>query len=117
MSVLREIDAALRFLKEQCGAKRIGAVGFCWGGVATHYLALKYPEIKAAVSVYGVSVSFCKSDVIMLSSHDDSVRRAGIVRERDDRYELQSPTLFIFGEKDEVIPLDQVRGPSTFIAL
>lgn len=54
MSVFREIDAALRFLKEQCGAKRIGAVGFCWGGVATHYLALKYPEIKAGVSVYGV---------------------------------------------------------------
>lgn len=57
LSIFREIDAALRFLKEQCGAKRIGAVGFCWGGVATHHLALKYPEIKAAVSVYGVSVS------------------------------------------------------------
>lgn len=33
---------------------------------------------------------------------------AGIIREREDRYELKSPTLFIFGEKDEVIPLDQV---------
>lgn len=107
----------LRFLKEQCGAKRIGAVGFCWGGVATHYLALKYPEIKAGVSVYGVSVSFCKSDVIKLSIFDNSVRPAGIVREREDRYELKSPTLFIFGEKDEVIPLDQVSGPPTFIAL
>lgn len=34
---------------------------------------------------------------------------AGIVKEREDRYELKSPTLFIFGEKDPVIPLDQVR--------
>lgn len=62
MSVSREVDAVLKFLKEQCGAKCIGAVGFCWGGVATHYLALKYPEIKAGVSVYGmlvcVSVNF-----------------------------------------------------------
>ncbi|TKS87832.1 Carboxymethylenebutenolidase -like protein [Collichthys lucidus] len=79
-----EVDAVLRYLKEQCGAKHIGAVGFCWGGVATHYLALQYPEIKAGVSVYG------------------------IVREREDRYDLKTPTLFIFGEKDDVIPLDLV---------
>lgn len=49
----REVDVVLKFLKEQCGAKRIGTVGFCWGGVATHYLSLQYPELKAGVSVYG----------------------------------------------------------------
>lgn len=53
--ILREVDVVLKYLKEQCGAKRIGTVGFCWGGVATHYLALLYPEIKAGVSVYGTS--------------------------------------------------------------
>lgn len=53
--LLREVDVVLKYLKEQCGAKRIGTVGFCWGGVATHYLALLYPEIKAGVSVYGTS--------------------------------------------------------------
>lgn len=51
--LFREVDAVLKFLKEQCGAKRIGTVGFCWGGVATHYIALQYPEVKAGVSVYG----------------------------------------------------------------
>ncbi|XP_024135909.1 carboxymethylenebutenolidase homolog [Oryzias melastigma] len=81
-----EVDAVLKFLKEQCGAKRIGTVGFCWGGVATHYIALQYPEVKAGVSVYG------------------------IVREREDRYALKSPTLFIFAEVDQVIPLDQVNS-------
>lgn len=50
------MDAVLRFLKEQCGAKHIGAVGFCWGGVAVHYLALQYPEVKAGVSVYGMAL-------------------------------------------------------------
>lgn len=49
----REVDVVLRYLKEQCGAKHIGVVGFCWGGVATHYIALQYQEIKAGVSVYG----------------------------------------------------------------
>ncbi|KAF7691772.1 carboxymethylenebutenolidase-like [Silurus meridionalis] len=83
-NVNKEVDVVLKYLKEEIGAKSIGVVGFCWGGVATHYISLQYPEIKAGVSVYG------------------------IVREREDRYELQSPTLFIFAEKDTVIPLDQV---------
>lgn len=52
-SLSREVDAVLRFLKDQFGAKHIGAVGFCWGGIAVHYLALQYPEFKAGVSVYG----------------------------------------------------------------
>lgn len=84
-NINKEVDAVLRFLKQQCGAKHIGAVGFCWGGVATHYLALQYhQEIKAGVSVYG------------------------IVRDTEDRYDLKSPTLFIFAENDWVIPLEQV---------
>lgn len=49
----REVDVVLKYLKEQSGAKRIGVVGFCWGGVATHYIALQYTEVKAGVSVYG----------------------------------------------------------------
>ncbi|KAK2886411.1 carboxymethylenebutenolidase homolog [Channa argus] len=85
-NINKEVDAVLKYLKEQCGVKHTGSVGFCWGGVATHYLALQYPDIKAGVSVYG------------------------IVREQEDRYELKSPTLFIFGEKDAVIPLDQVNA-------
>ncbi|XP_076617230.1 carboxymethylenebutenolidase homolog [Chaetodon auriga] len=85
----REVDAVLRYLKEQCGAKHVGTVGFCWGGAATHYIALQYPEVKAGVSIYG------------------------IVSEREDKYKLNSPTLFIFAEKDVVIPLDQVSALET----
>ncbi|XP_074549216.1 carboxymethylenebutenolidase homolog [Halichoeres trimaculatus] len=81
----KEVDAVLRFLKQQCGAKNIGAVGFCWGGIVTHYLALNYPEIKAGVSMYG------------------------IIRDREDRYGLKFPVLFIFGDNDSYIPLDQVH--------
>lgn len=85
-NINKEVDAVLRFLKGQCGVKNVGAVGFCWGGVATHYMALQYQEIKAGVSIYG------------------------IIREREDRYDLKNPTLFIFGEKDDIIPLDQVTA-------
>ncbi|XP_020781393.1 carboxymethylenebutenolidase homolog [Boleophthalmus pectinirostris] len=84
-NIKREVDATIEFLKNKCGAKHIGVVGFCWGGIATHYISLQYPEIEAAVSVYGV------------------------IRMMDDSCDLKSPTLFIFGEKDDYIPLDQVK--------
>lgn len=46
----------LRFLKQKCGVKHIGVAGFCWEGVATHYIALQYPNVKAVVSFCGISV-------------------------------------------------------------
>lgn len=49
----REVDAVLKYLREQCGARKIGSVGFCWGGIGVHHLALEYPDIQAGVSVYG----------------------------------------------------------------
>lgn len=82
--VKREADAALKYLKEHCNAKRIAVVGFCWGGIVTHHMMLQYPELKAGVSVYG------------------------IIREDEGRHDLKNPTLFIFGENDTIIPLDQV---------
>lgn len=50
----REVDVILTYLKEQCNTKKIGVVGFCWGGAAVHHLMLKYYEFKAGVSVYGM---------------------------------------------------------------
>ncbi|CAL9697924.1 unnamed protein product [Knipowitschia caucasica] len=84
-NIKKEVDATIKFLKHQCGVKYIGVVGFCWGGIATHYISLQYPEIKAGVSIYG------------------------IIRMMEDKFDLKSPTLFIFGEKDTHIPLDQVQ--------
>ena len=34
--VNREVDAVLRYLRQQCHAQKIGIVGFCWGGVVVH---------------------------------------------------------------------------------
>uniref|UniRef100_A0A3B4B4H1 Carboxymethylenebutenolidase homolog n=1 Tax=Periophthalmus magnuspinnatus TaxID=409849 RepID=A0A3B4B4H1_9GOBI len=86
----REMDATIKYLKNKCGVKHIGIVGFCWGDIATHYAAQYFPEIKAAVSVYG----------------NDTM---------DDKFDLKSPTLFIFGDKDEFIPLEQVDNRMYFL--
>uniref|UniRef100_A0ABK0L0W7 Carboxymethylenebutenolidase homolog n=1 Tax=Rattus norvegicus TaxID=10116 RepID=A0ABK0L0W7_RAT len=80
----REVDAVLRYLKQQCHAQKIGIVGFCWGGIVVHHVMTTYPEVRAGVSVYG------------------------IIRDSEDVYNLKNPTLFIFAENDAVIPLEQV---------
>lgn len=80
----REVDAVLRYLKQQCHAQKIGIVGFCWGGIVVHQVMMTYPEVRAGVSVYG------------------------IIRDSKDVYNLKNPTLFIFAENDAVIPLEQV---------
>ncbi|XP_048224068.1 carboxymethylenebutenolidase homolog [Perognathus longimembris pacificus] len=82
----REFDAALKYLKEQCHAQKVGVVGFCWGGVAVHHIMATYPDVRAGVSLYG------------------------IVKDSEDVYSLKNPTLFIFAEKDAVIPLEQVSS-------
>ncbi|XP_053107106.1 carboxymethylenebutenolidase homolog isoform X2 [Hemicordylus capensis] len=79
-----ETDVALKYLKQQCNVKKIGVIGFCWGGAAVHHLMLRYAELKAGVSIYGV------------------------IKFSEDNYSLLNPTFFIFGEKDDIIPLDQV---------
>ncbi|XP_012373435.1 carboxymethylenebutenolidase homolog isoform X2 [Dasypus novemcinctus] len=79
-----EIDAVLKYLKQQCHAQKVGVVGFCWGGVAVHHVMTKYSEFRAGVSVYG------------------------IVKDFEDIYSLKNPTLFIFAENDAVISLEQV---------
>ncbi|XP_074062000.1 carboxymethylenebutenolidase homolog [Macrotis lagotis] len=80
----KEANVVLKYLKEKCHAQRIGIVGFCWGGTVVHDLMMKYSELKAGVSVYG------------------------IIRDSEDVYNLKNPTLFIFAENDAVIPLEQV---------
>ncbi|NXU56158.1 CMBL Carboxymethylenebutenolidase, partial [Turnix velox] len=82
----REVAVILKYLSEQCGAKRIGVVGFCWGGSAVQHLMLKNPLLKAGVSLYGV------------------------IRFFDDGASLLNPTFFIFAENDHVIPLEQVTA-------
>ncbi|XP_061445087.1 carboxymethylenebutenolidase homolog [Rhineura floridana] len=77
-------DTVMKFLKEKYNAKKIGVIGFSWGGMAVHHLMLTNPELKAGVSLYG------------------------IIRDSESRYDLLNPTFFIFGGKDHTISRDQV---------
>ena len=52
--MLEDFIAAFEFLKshEQCNGK-VGVVGFCFGGWISNMMAVKLPELKAAVPYYG----------------------------------------------------------------
>jgi carboxymethylenebutenolidase len=46
--------AAARFIqRHRDGNRRLGAVGFCWGGGTVNFLATELPELDAAVPFYG----------------------------------------------------------------
>ncbi|XP_053105421.1 carboxymethylenebutenolidase homolog [Hemicordylus capensis] len=84
MKVDKTANVVLTYLKKECNAKKIGIVGFSWGGMAVHHLMLTNPELNAGVSLYG------------------------IIRDSEDRYDLLNPTFFILGGKDHTISSDQV---------
>src|SRR6476620_436429 len=50
--VVEDIMGAYHVLKGQCNGK-IGAVGFCMGGLYTNVMATRFPELLAAVPYYG----------------------------------------------------------------
>ncbi|POI33687.1 hypothetical protein CIB84_002561, partial [Bambusicola thoracicus] len=116
---LREADVVLKYLKEQCDAKKIGIVGFSWGGMAVHHLMLKNPQLSAGVSLYG-SVQHMKTytglhQIFHSSCKNDDLTNVlflkciiGIIRDSEERYDLLNPTFFIFGEKDHTISYDQI---------
>ncbi|CAH1232303.1 CMBL [Branchiostoma lanceolatum] len=83
-------DAAVGYLRQECGVEQLGCVGFCWGGRAVHACVVDRTDFKCGVAFYG------------MRSIDDE--KLGL---------LNAPGLFVFGGKDSVIPLDQVETLKT----
>src|SRR5690606_30689165 len=80
---LKDIEAAAAAL---AGQKKIGVVGFCWGGPLTWLAACRSAAFSAASCWYG----------------------AGIAQLRDEK--AQCPVQMHFGEKDKSIPPADVEA-------
>ncbi|MBI4083258.1 MAG: dienelactone hydrolase family protein [Candidatus Lambdaproteobacteria bacterium] len=83
-----DVAAAIQLLRSRPEAKgrKIGVVGYCWGGLITYLTAVRH-QPDAAAPYYG----------------------GGIVNYLGEVNNLKNPTMFHFGEKDASIPLDQVE--------
>lgn len=83
---LRDVEAAAQWLRAR-GARRIAAIGYCWGGSVSFLAATRLALV--AVSYYGRLLSQFLHEV------------------------PQAPLLFHFGERDETIPPEAVDAIAT----
>jgi carboxymethylenebutenolidase len=84
----QDVISAYNYLKtqSQVDAKRIGSIGWCFGGAFSLQSAINISELKAAVVCYG-----------RLTTDPNSISK------------INAPILGIFGEDDKVIPPDVVK--------
>jgi carboxymethylenebutenolidase len=93
--VMAEVGAVIAHLKglKEVRADRIGITGFCMGGRVTFLAACQHAqEIRAAVAFYGGGIA--------AEAPNAPINLADRIR---------CPILCLFGEKDGMIPLDQVK--------
>ncbi len=81
---VRNASAAVAFLRGQPGSNRkVGAVGFCWGGGLVNALAVAEPNLNAGVAYYGAqpdpaSVPAIKAKLLLHYAGLDERINAGI---------------------------------------
>ncbi|MFN2160014.1 MAG: alpha/beta hydrolase [Anaerolineales bacterium] len=120
----RDVDAAVRFLKEQRGVERIAAVGHSAGAVAVMLSAARNPDINAVVAASPfVSIesvwqtnrpSWIPQGVNDLYLHLAELRK-GFSRMDVNLLEVISrisprPVLIVHGENDRRVTLEQARA-------
>lgn len=90
--IASDLDAAFRYLSTVQGvdALRVGAVGFCFGGTQVMKMGTRNGDLAAAVIFYG-------------SGPITDPAALGVMGKR-------GPVLGIYGERDQGIPLAEVRG-------
>lgn len=86
--VVRDVGATFEALgkRPECQGRKLGIVGYCWGGLIT-YLAAARLSPAAASSYYG----------------------GGIANKLEEMKNITCPTQFHFGELDQAISLDDVE--------
>ena len=93
--ILRDVDATLEYLRKEGWAdRRIGIVGFCFGGRVTFLVAARR-HLGAAVGFYGggiVTARFPQFPPLI-----------------DEAATLKTPWLGLFGDLDQSIPVDDVE--------
>ena len=87
--VMQDVQAAVDFaLKQLPAGKRVGVVGFCWGGLLTWRAASLIRGISAAVPYYG----------------------AGVTVGAELTRQPQCPVMVHFGDQDASIPIETVHA-------
>jgi carboxymethylenebutenolidase len=92
--VMDDVNATYNLLNSRSDVARgqVGIVGFCYGGRVAYLAVTRNPNIKAAASYYGGGIAADAADAPVNATS-----------------KIQSPIILFFGEKDQSIPMEQVR--------
>ena len=76
------LAAAAWLLEQDGGNGKLGAIGFCWGGGMTHWLATQLPHLGAAAPYYGSgapveSGASIKAEMLIVLAENDERINAG----------------------------------------
>ncbi len=83
VKLMNDFFAAFEHLhKKQVGSKKVGVVGFCYGGGVSNAIAVAYPELSAAVPFYGRQASDkdvpkIKAPLLLHYAENDSMINGG----------------------------------------
>jgi carboxymethylenebutenolidase len=83
---LRDLSAAVDFLKKQNKDRKIGVLGWCMGGGFAVKLATTRPDLSACVIYYG-----------------------SLPTDKDALIKIACPVIGFFGAEDRGIPIDSIR--------
>ena len=86
--VMPDIQAAIDHAAQQSGGRKVGIVGFCWGGLLTWRAACMLDGLSAAVPYYGGG----------MTTADEVARHPRV------------PVMAHFGQRDHFIPVDSVQA-------
>lgn len=86
--VLQDVQAAIDHAAKSTGGKKVGIVGYCWGGLLTWRAAAALSGLSAAVPYYGGG----------MTAGDEPARQPAC------------PVMVHFGDQDHWIPLDTVEA-------
>jgi carboxymethylenebutenolidase len=87
--VMQDVQAAVDFaIKQLPEGKKVGMVGYCWGGLLTWRAAALVNGISAAVPYYG----------------------GGMTVGEEPKRQARIPVMVHFGEQDTGIPMDTVKA-------
>ena len=98
-TISEELVAAVAYVKARPDVAKIGAVGFCFGGGVVNEIAVRYPDLAAAVPYYGeqpaaADVSKIRAPLLIHYASDDPRINKGIpefeaaLKQHKVRYEM-----------------------------
>lgn len=95
--VMSDLDATVAFAKAsgQADVKKLGALGYCWGGRTVWLYAAHNPALKAGVAYYGLLAGM-KSDIKPADPLDLAER-------------VKAPVLGLYALADSYIPMEHVE--------